>query len=78
MSEEIVVVRNTLTDEVGEIRRRLFESPVFNPDGLLVECEDNRSGCVDCGTASTPDETPSDEEPTIVGYLEAPDNEEED
>lgn len=49
MKEETVVVLNTYTNEVGEIRRRLFESPVFNPDGLLVEIEDTRSGCVDCG-----------------------------
>lgn len=47
----MVVVRNTLTGEIGDIRRRLFESSVFNPDGLLEEVEDTRGGCVDCGTS---------------------------
>ena len=46
---DIVVVRNTITGEVGDIRRRLFESSVFNPNGLLIEIEDLRGGCVDCG-----------------------------
>lgn len=52
MSNDTVIVLNTLTEEVGSIRRKLFDSPVFNPDGLLVEIEDPRSGCVDCGTAA--------------------------
>lgn len=51
MKSEMVVVRNTLTGEIGDIRRRLFESAVFNPDGLLIEVEDTRGGCVDCGTS---------------------------
>lgn len=58
MNIEKVVVLNTETNEVGEIRRSLFESDVFNPGGeLLIEVEDDRSGCVDCGVEpSTPDE----------------------
>lgn len=51
MSKDTVVIRNTETGEIGEIRRSLFESPVFNPNGLLVEVDDTRSGCVDCGIA---------------------------
>lgn len=59
MNVEKVVVLNTETNEVGEIRRSLFESEIFNPGGeLLVEIEDTRSGCVDCGVepSFTPDE----------------------
>lgn len=45
-----VTVFNTETEETGVIRRSLFESEVFNPGGLLLlEIEDTRSGCVDCG-----------------------------
>lgn len=64
MSIERVVVLNTETNEVGEIRRSLFESDVFNPDGLLVEIEDTRSGCVDCGVepSHTPDEVSDSDE----------------
>jgi hypothetical protein len=51
MDTSDVIVKNTLTGEVGAIRRRLFESPVFNPNGLLIEIEDTRSGCADCGIA---------------------------
>lgn len=51
MKSDMVVVQNTLTGEIGDIRRRLFESPVFNPNGLLVEVVDTRGGCVDCGTS---------------------------
>lgn len=58
MNVEKVVVQNQLTGEVGEIRRAYFESPVFNPDGLLVEIEDTRGGCVDCGTAIDPEIIP--------------------
>lgn len=64
MSIERVVVLNTETNEVGEIRRSLFESDVFNPNGLLVEVEDTRSGCVDCGVepSNTPDEVSDSDE----------------
>lgn len=59
---ERIVVRNTETGEIGEIRRNLFESSVFNPGGLLVEVEDTRSGCVDCGVEPCGSEdTPQDE-----------------
>ncbi|QDP65432.1 MAG: hypothetical protein Tp182DCM212571_50 [Prokaryotic dsDNA virus sp.] len=37
MKHELVHVLNTRTGQVGDIRRRLFESKVFNPNGLLVE-----------------------------------------
>jgi hypothetical protein len=37
MKHELVHVLNTRTGQVGDIRRRLFESRVFNPNGLLVE-----------------------------------------
>ena len=37
MKHELVHVLNTQTGQVGDIRRRLFESKVFNPNGLLVE-----------------------------------------
>lgn len=70
-----VIVRNTESGEIGEIRRNLFESPVFNPGGLLlVEVEDTRSGCVDCGIepCDTEDEVESDD------LLEEPTYEEED
>lgn len=59
-----VVVRNTETGEIGEIRRNLFESSVFNPGGLLlIEVPDTRSGCVDCGIepCGTEDEVESDD-----------------
>lgn len=73
MNVEKVVVLNTETEEVGEIRRSLFENPVFNPNGLLVEIEDTRSGCVDCGVepsyspdeVSDPDEDDSLEDETL-------------
>lgn len=62
---ERVVVFNTETEEYGEIRRSLFESSVFNPGGLLlIEVEDTRSGCVDCGVepSYTPDEVSDSDE----------------
>jgi len=37
MKHELVHVLNTQTGQVGSIRRRLFESRVFNPNGLLIE-----------------------------------------
>lgn len=39
MKNEMVEVLNTETGERGRIRRRLFESPVFNGSGILVEVE---------------------------------------
>ncbi len=39
MSNEFVDVLNTETGQRGRIRRNLFNSPVFNPDGLLVEVD---------------------------------------
>lgn len=58
-----IVVQNTESGEIGEVRRSLFESSVFNPEGLLlIEVEDTRGGCVDCGTSQTPqDEVASDD-----------------
>lgn len=38
MKNELVNVLNLETGERGLIRRRLFESPVFNPD-ILVEVD---------------------------------------
>ncbi len=38
MSAERVTVLNTLTGQVGKLRRKLLESPVFNR-GQLVEVE---------------------------------------
>lgn len=38
MKNEMVEVLNLLTGERGQIRRRLFESPVFN-DGILEEVD---------------------------------------
>lgn len=78
MNVERVVVLNTETEEIGEIRRSLFESPVFNPGGLLVEIEDTRSGCVDCGVepSYTPDEeSPEEDDETLEDDL--PDEEED-
>ena len=37
MKHELVHVLNTQTGQVGNIRRRLFESSVFDPNGLLIE-----------------------------------------
>lgn len=42
MKNEMVEVLNTETGERGRIRRRLFESPVFNRNGILVEVEANQ------------------------------------
>lgn len=39
MKNEMVEVLNTQTGERGRIRRRLFESPVYNGNGILVEVE---------------------------------------
>lgn len=72
MNVDRVVVLNTETEEIGEIRRSLFESPVFNPGGLLVEIEDTRSGCVDCGVepSYTPDEeSPEEDDDTLEDDL---------
>lgn len=68
-----VVVFNTETEQYGEIRRSLFESSVFNPGGLLlIEVEDTRSGCVDCGVepSYTPDEaSPEEDDETLEDDL---------
>lgn len=74
-----VVVRNTATGEVGEIRRRLFDSPVFNPNGLLVLAEDTRSGCEDCGIAPVDceEDCEDDFEPVNSYELEYTDNTEQ-
>lgn len=37
---DTVRVRNTKTGAVGVIKRYIFETPAFNPDGLLVEVDD--------------------------------------
>lgn len=68
MKSDMVVVQNTLTGEIGDIRRRLFESPVFNPNGLLIEVVDTRGGCVDCGTAQEA-EHPVDDIEDIELYI---------
>lgn len=60
MNVEKVVVLNTETNEVGEIRRSLFENEFFNRDGLLIEIEDTRSGCVDCGVEPSDHDEVSD------------------
>lgn len=39
MPNDFVNVLNNETGERGRIRRNLFESEVFNPDGLLVEVD---------------------------------------
>lgn len=39
MKNEMVEVFNIKTGQRGQIRRRLFESPVFNRNGILVEVE---------------------------------------
>ena len=75
---ERVVVQNTETGETGEIRRSLFESNVFNPGGLLlIEVEDTRSGCVDCGVE--PSEVPESNQDEVEsdGLLEYDDIDEE-
>lgn len=82
MSKDTVVIRNTETGEIGEIRRSLFESPVFNPNGLLVEVDDTRSGCVDCGIAPADcdDDCEDDFEPEIsyeLEYTDTPEQEED-
>lgn len=60
MSNNTVIVRNSETGEVGEVRRRIFESSVFNPQGLLlIEVADTRSGCEGCGIA--PMDCPAEE-----------------
>lgn len=79
MNVERVVVLNTETEEIGEIRRSLFESEAFNPGGLLLlEVGDTRSGCVDCGVepSYTPDEeSPEEDDETLEDDL--PDEEED-
>lgn len=63
-----IVVKNTVSGEIGEVRRTLFESSVFNPGGLLlIEVEDTRGGCVDCGVEPC---IPQDEVVADDGYLE--------
>ena len=39
MPNEFVNALNTESGERGRIRRNLFESEVFNPNGLLVEVD---------------------------------------
>lgn len=39
MPNDFVDVLNTDSGERGRIRRNLFESEVFNPNGLLVEVD---------------------------------------
>lgn len=39
MPNDFVNVLNTDTGERGRIRRNLFESAAFNPNGLLVEVD---------------------------------------
>lgn len=39
MANEFVNVLNTESGERGRIRRNLFNSEVFNPNGLLVEVD---------------------------------------
>ena len=74
---ERVVVFNTETEETGEIRRSLFESDAFNPGGLLLlEVEDTRSGCVDCGVEPSYD--PEDPQDEAVDEVTLEDDEEED
>lgn len=73
-----VVVRNTETGEIGEIRRSLFESSVFNPGGLLVEVDDTRSGCVDCGIEPCDTEDTTQDEVASDDLLEETTYEEED
>lgn len=80
MNIERVTVLNTETEEIGVIRRSLFESNVFNPGGLLLlEVEDTRSGCVDCGVepSYTPDEVSDSEEDEDALEDETPDQEED-
>lgn len=80
MSKDTVVIRNTETGEIGEIRRSLFESPVFNPNGLLVEVDDTRSGCVDCGIAPADCDDcdgPEAHEPENTDPSDAPEQEED-
>lgn len=74
-----VVVRNTESGEIGEIRRNLFESSVFNPGGLLlIEVEDTRSGCVDCGIEPFDTEDTTQDEVASDDLLEETTYEEED
>lgn len=74
-----VIVRNTESGEVGEIRRNLFESSVFNPGGLLlIEVEDTRSGCVDCGIEPCDTEDTTQDEVASDDLLEETTYEEED
>lgn len=61
---ETVIVRNTETGELGKLPRKWFESPVLNPNGLLVLAEDCRSGCTDCGIEPVEIET-APEEPEL-------------
>lgn len=72
MNADTVIVKDTLSGEVIELRRSLFENEFFNPDGLFVETDDTRSGCVDCGTA------PSPEDEEVIEDDESLDEEEED
>ena len=39
MNDSFVNVLNTKTGKTGRMPRRLFEHPVFNRGGILVECE---------------------------------------
>lgn len=74
-----IVVQNTESGEIGEIRRNLFESSVFNPGGLLlIEVEDTRSGCVDCGIEPCDTEDTTQDEVASDDLLEETTYEEED
>lgn len=75
---ERVVVFNTETEETGVIRRSLFESEVFNPGGLLLlEVEDTRSGCIDCGVEPSYVPETDQDEVESDGLLEYDDIDEE-
>lgn len=62
MNGEMVNVLNLETGERGRIRRRLFESPVFN-NGILVEVDESQKPYVpELYKSKLPDETPDDAE----------------
>lgn len=72
MKNELVNVLNLETGERGLIRRRLFESPVFNP-GVLVEVDADQKPYV---SELYKSKVESDRE-IAEGDLEASDTEEE-
>lgn len=67
MSNEFVDVLNTDTGQRGRIRRNLFESEVFNPNGLLVEVDPTQKPYVPelykshKGEEKTPEDVDADE-----------------